>query len=154
MPDVDRFELTEEHVKLLRAARVGWNGDEFGAPSIDPKRPFGNGDVMADMHELLAGEPWPPDPAADAVVLQRSYRALYLELRRALQVALSAGTFQAGIYESPKYRDRWTRADAAVEFTLSCERCRHPAHAPGRCGVNVGTGYAGPVPCRCGVDDG
>ncbi len=52
----DRFILTDEHVKLLRQANVSWDGCEFGAPGIDPKRPYGNGDVHSDIVEILGIE--------------------------------------------------------------------------------------------------
>lgn len=47
-------------------------------------------------------------------------------------------------------------ADALTRLAkLACEKCGHTAHEPGQCGVNVGTGYHGLVPCRCGLaEDG
>ena len=51
-----KFTLTENHIKLLCRAYVGWNGAEFGAPSIDPKRPYGNSDVLHDMGDILSVE--------------------------------------------------------------------------------------------------
>jgi hypothetical protein len=35
-----------------------------------------------------------------------------------------------------------------------CDKCGHAAHKPGDCPANVGTGYFGPVLCRCGVEGG
>ena len=40
------FEVKEEHLKLLRNMSVEWNNGEFGAPEINPKRPYGNGGVI------------------------------------------------------------------------------------------------------------
>ena len=62
---------------------------------------------------------------------------------------------------SPEERAAWAERQkdildllhASNPATKTCERCRHQAHEPGACGVNVGTGYQGPVPCRCGVSD-
>ncbi len=34
---------------------VGWSPCEFGAPEIDPKRPYGNSYVVGDIHEILTG---------------------------------------------------------------------------------------------------
>jgi len=43
MFDKIRFELTEQHLKLIRRMTVRYNDYcEFGAPEIDPKRPYGN----------------------------------------------------------------------------------------------------------------
>ena len=47
------FEVTENHLKLLRMMYVEWNDGEFGAPTISCKRPFGNSDVIQDVAEIL-----------------------------------------------------------------------------------------------------
>jgi hypothetical protein len=47
------FVVTEDHLKLARRMVVGWCGDEYGAPEIDPKRPYGNSNVVRDMREIL-----------------------------------------------------------------------------------------------------
>ena len=43
------FEVKEEHLALLRKMSVGWHDCEFGAPEIDPKRLFGNSNVLQDV---------------------------------------------------------------------------------------------------------
>ena len=45
------FTVTETHLLLLQRMQVGWCGDEFGAPEINPKRPYGNSSVLTDMVE-------------------------------------------------------------------------------------------------------
>ena len=35
---------------------VGWQDCEYGAPEIDPKRPYGNSDVEGDIAEILGWE--------------------------------------------------------------------------------------------------
>lgn len=47
------FTVTDDHLKLLRRASVGWSDCEFGAPEIDPKRPYGNSNVLGDIAEIL-----------------------------------------------------------------------------------------------------
>lgn len=47
------FELKEEHIKLLKKAYVGWQDCEYGAPEIDPKRPYGNSYVSGDIADIL-----------------------------------------------------------------------------------------------------
>jgi len=49
----NRFTVTDEHVRLLRRAHVGWDSAEFGAPGISPKRPYGNSNVFRDIAEIL-----------------------------------------------------------------------------------------------------
>lgn len=48
--------VTENHLKLLKKLYVGWDDTEFGAPCIDPKRPFGNSNVFSDMAQILGFE--------------------------------------------------------------------------------------------------
>lgn len=82
------FNLTEEHLELLRHAYISWCGDEYGAPCIDPKRPFGNGDVERDICKILG---WPYDTDDDTVEGAASYKKaswLHLELACALQIVL------------------------------------------------------------------
>ena len=64
---VTEFTVTEEHLKLLRRAYVGWDPCEFGAPAIDCKRPYGNSDVISDIGEILGYERvhWDPDDDGD-----------------------------------------------------------------------------------------
>lgn len=48
--------VTENHLKLLKNFYIGWEDTEFGAPCIDPKRPFGNSSAFSDMAEILGFE--------------------------------------------------------------------------------------------------
>lgn len=49
------LEPNENHLALLRRCCWSWNDTEFGAASLDPKRPHGNSDVEEDLAELLPG---------------------------------------------------------------------------------------------------
>lgn len=106
-----RFTLTAEHVALLRAAWVGWNSLEFGAPSIEPKRPYGNGDVLGDIAGLLSMQ---PEGAPDSYGEQdwtdeqeERLRRLHLETATALQVVLATGGFVPGRYVASGYGKEW-----------------------------------------------
>ncbi len=49
-----KITVTAAHVKLLGLMDFDWDDDcEFGAVSSDPKRPFGNSGVRADIEEAL-----------------------------------------------------------------------------------------------------
>lgn len=48
-----KFIITENHLKLLKHLVVEWDDCEFGAPCIDPKRPYGNSDVIDDIAEII-----------------------------------------------------------------------------------------------------
>lgn len=81
--------VTEDHIKLLTSGMsIGWDSCEFGAPYIDPKRPYGNSDVFDDMAEIL------PHLADDWMALAR----LHGELELVLSIVLSTGSFRPGVY--------------------------------------------------------
>lgn len=47
------MKITEEHLKLLKKAYWRYDEAEYGAPCINPKRPYGNSDVEEDIAEIL-----------------------------------------------------------------------------------------------------
>lgn len=119
-----RFTLTAEHVALLQAAWVDWEDVEWGAPAIDPKRPYGNGDLDRDLYYALAtpearASVWDDDhglPAGLApdewrLICERN-RVLHRETETALQIVLRAGSFTPGVYEAREYHNDWRRVDA------------------------------------------
>jgi hypothetical protein len=109
-----RFTLTADHVTLLRHMSVGWHGIEYGAPAIEPKRPYGNGDVEQDIHEILTGRREPLEDLArqEREALQARYRQLHEETRTALQVVLAAGSFEPGEYMADRSSRNWQPAAA------------------------------------------
>jgi hypothetical protein len=88
-----QFKLQEEHLVLLKAAYVDWEHTEYGAPAIDPKRPYGNSDVEEDVCEILG---W------DISVKREDAADLHRETATALQVILTAQTFEPGLYEDAR----------------------------------------------------
>lgn len=105
------FEITDEHLTLLRSMYVGWCGDEFGAPEIDPKRPYGNSDVVGDVVELLDWHLVDFDSNDDpAVAMSERATELHHETQTALQVVLRVGEFKSGSYVADKYRRNWRPA--------------------------------------------
>ena len=97
-----KFVITEEHLKLMRKFYVGWCDDEYGAPQIDPKRPYGNSDVAIDIAEILDWETpnlyhdW---DQAEYDALSARARKIHEETLTALQISLRLGHFRAGTYE-------------------------------------------------------
>lgn len=107
-----RFEVTEEHLKLLRNAYVTWYNCEYGAPGIDPKRPYGNSDVEYDIAEILdvPAEQWaingdPDESISDDAA--RHFARLHAETGVVLQIALATGTFATGTYVRSEYGIDW-----------------------------------------------
>lgn len=113
---VERFTVTDEHLRLLRRAHVSWDETEFGAPGIDPKRPYGNFNVYSDIAEILGlvdgewqdevEEDWPPPE------LEWRFLRLHVETAIALQIALATGKFRAGRYVCRSGHNAWKRDEA------------------------------------------
>lgn len=97
-----QFTLTEQHIKLLQCSYVDWNDACTGAAAIDPKRPYGNSgysQIAKDIAEILEIE----IKEDEEMGVDRDQQAELLELHRetstALQVILSCGKFEPGVYE-------------------------------------------------------
>lgn len=107
------FTVTNDHLTLLRCAYVGWDDCEFGAPSIDCKRPYGNTDVYGDIAEILG---WTLFEDADGDAhLSREQKELanrlHVETAIVLQIGLLLGKFEVGTYrKSDEYDERsWVK---------------------------------------------
>jgi hypothetical protein len=104
------FTVTEEHIRILKHAHVRWDPCEYGAPAIDPKRPYGNSSVEEDIIEILgwdSGECCPHcgehilDIPED--LLERAYD-IHHETETVLQIFLSTGEMKAGCYRKVNYK--------------------------------------------------
>jgi hypothetical protein len=94
---IETFEVTEEHIKLLRAAYVDWRECEFGAPAIDCKRPYGNSSVELDIADILGYEYDYEDE--DIEELNSYLREVHYGTHQALQIFLKIGRMEPGVYE-------------------------------------------------------
>ncbi len=104
----DRFTVTEAHLKLARRMYVRWDGSiEYGAPAVDPKRPYGNSDVEGDMRHILG-----LDEDAET---EGALRELHEQMTTVLQIALRTGQFGAGEYVTDPYRRNWRPAPTEEE---------------------------------------
>lgn len=101
------FELTEQHLALMKRMWVGWQDCEFGAPEIDPKRPYGNSGVLQDIAEILGiSEPdYDNDEYFSPEVIDRMER-LHEETRAAIAIMLQCGEVALGEYVMEEYD--WT----------------------------------------------
>lgn len=75
-----------EHIKLLRAMNVRWNTPEYGAPEVDPKRPYGDSYVADSIREITGME------TADDEWCRKRHR----EMEAVLQVWLRHGELSPG----------------------------------------------------------
>lgn len=94
-PDIS-FTLTDAHVKLLRAARVGWDGF-MDAPGVNVKRPYGDMTYFEwDMADILGLTPdTQPDGTLTAEWEERLGQ-LHAETLPALMVFLARAAFKTG----------------------------------------------------------
>ena len=107
MYDATEFELTGDHIKLLKNANVDWDDCETGAPCIDPKRPYGNSFVAGDVYEILY-EKSPPDDFYDDDDFKNELLSIHNETKTALQIILITGKFQPGLYKrSSNWENNW-----------------------------------------------
>lgn len=124
------FEIKPEHLRLLQHAYTGWDDCEFGAPEIDPKRPYGNSDVYQDMIEilglkevkkgiyelklfkkkyLLKGENKYNIDLDNEEELLSILNKLHKELETVLQICLVTQKFETGRFEVEEYRNNWKK---------------------------------------------
>ncbi|HEV2927833.1 MAG TPA: hypothetical protein VGW74_04005 [Propionibacteriaceae bacterium] len=117
--EVDRlmeFDVTSDHLTLLKHAYVRWSEVEFGAPEIDGKRPYGNSNVLHDIAELIEPEFGKDDLVNWDTWIDRNEERLtrlHVETALALQIVLLTGEFRPGTYrKANQYADRsWHRID-------------------------------------------
>ena len=84
-----RFEVTEQHMRLLPRLYFEYNDYcEFGAPEVDPKRPYGNSDVYGDLGEILEVEPSMVDDYDEAEYSDEQ-RAYMLRIHKEMQTVLN-----------------------------------------------------------------
>lgn len=105
-----KFTVTENHLKLAKKMYVLWSPyGRFGAPCIDPKRPYGNSEVFEDIAEVIGmkqpdyeeDEDWTDDQA-------RTLLGFHEDMKKVLQIAIRTGKFEVGEYECSDYWE-WTK---------------------------------------------
>lgn len=110
--DTQRFTVTVDHIKLLRAAHTRWYDCEFGAPGIDCKRPYGDSFVYDSIAEVLDIKLLEDDPEEDDP--QYAYMdRVHRETETALQIFLATGEMGPGGYVASKYGADWRAEEAS-----------------------------------------
>lgn len=121
----ETFILTDNHIKLLSNSYVSWRDTDYGAACIDPKRPYGNSDVIADMYEIVTGqtllEGFPLRNFIEYEVVIDSisdfYERIHRETETALQIILYTKKFETGVYKRIGYCNEWIK----VQDFESCD---------------------------------
>ncbi len=123
LDNITEFEIIEEHFKLLKEMYVDWNDCEFGAPAINPKRPYGNSSGVDDVAEILGikktkdnVENYDKEEASEYANKkeyieylewnQETYNYLmriHKEMRIVLQIVLKTQSFKLGKYRREDY---------------------------------------------------
>lgn len=110
-----RFEVTENHIKLLNRMRFNYNDYcEFGAPEVDPKRPYGNSDVYGDIGEILDIEPVEEGSYGDKQYSKSqrdSFLSIHKEMQTVLNILVRVATdgISPGWYIASAYGNDWKR---------------------------------------------
>lgn len=118
----EQFRVLPEHVKLLQNAYTSWNESEYGAASVDPKRPYGGKDVTTSLLRILGIKPDKEDRPDDdfeanpydteeyfkeETILR--VEQLHMDTETVLQIFLRTGSMLPGLYEAEKYHHNWVR---------------------------------------------
>lgn len=105
---MQRFTLTEAHIKLLRSMYVESHPDPNGSPCINQKRPYGNSDVEADIARILEWSMVETRSGEDITVEQAEAAGrIHSEMSTVLQIVLATGSFESGVYVADDYRKNW-----------------------------------------------
>jgi hypothetical protein len=97
---MEKFELTKEHIALLREMNVDWDYSSGGAPCIDSKRPYGNKDYLGDIANIIGEELFEDHCGAKHMTTEqyKKFEALHHETQKALRIVLAVGEFVPGTY--------------------------------------------------------
>jgi len=106
------FDLREEHLKLLSEANIVWDDCEFGAPGMDPKRPYGNSDVTGDIAEIIklpkTKNNYDEDEECWKENAEDKLSDLHRQVMIAMKIVLRCRSFKLGKYQrTDKYKDDW-----------------------------------------------
>jgi len=99
------FTVTENHLKLLQHVYLYWDcGEGYGAPAIDPKKPYGNSDIEQDIAEILDApdSDWEWDEQDEYPDLtpetREHFTRLHVETMIVLHIVLAARDSRPGRY--------------------------------------------------------
>jgi len=102
------FKVTEAHIKLIKNMRFDYDEyTEFGAPRVDPKRPYGNGDVLRDMWKILGIKKDGYSSEYEFTEIEeQTLMYLHKECTDALSILVQFLKLETGIYKRDIYQ-KW-----------------------------------------------
>ena len=99
------FTVTEDHLKLLRHTHLYWDyGEGYGAPAINPKRPYRDSYIERSIAEILDApdSDWEWDEEGDYLDLtpeaREHFTRLHVETMIVLHIVVAAGELRPGRY--------------------------------------------------------
>lgn len=104
-----QFTITENHLKLLKRMNVGWGDCEYGAPKIDPKRPYGNSNVESDIAEIIGVEVKCEECGRGGSDIDLA--ELHQETETALEICLQTLSFETGTYQREDSYSDWKKVN-------------------------------------------
>jgi len=126
---VTRFEVREDHFKLLKICYVDWVNVEYGAPGIDPKRPYGNSghlDILWEIADTLGvphlgwdavdGDDWDDSLCGFETMEVRAHiEKTHRDLEHVVQIIFNTTSFVPGWYERESYGRPWVFVQGLTE---------------------------------------
>lgn len=94
-----KFTITDNHLKLIRSMYVDWDDCEYGAPCINPKRPYGNSNVEDDIAEMIKFPKkgnWDKEEEMWNEKASKELYHIHREMQIVLQICLCLGKFETG----------------------------------------------------------
>jgi hypothetical protein len=113
-----KFELKEDHIKLLKHLRWSISSDQLVSRGADKEEygdsPFGGDDLIEDMNTILNGKPDNFDPLNDeGIEISEDEKVrmleIYYELPIALDIILYSSSFELGHYKTKWYDRNWVK---------------------------------------------
>ena len=113
LDETETFEVTEDHIKLLKNSYTSWSSMEYGAPMMDPKRPYGNSDVVRDMAKVLDREIFDPKTGERIDDKADDLYKIHKQMETVLQILLDNARkgIETGTYERQKYGGNWSKVE-------------------------------------------
>ena len=90
--------IRDEHLLLLKKVKWIFLSGEYGAPAIDPKKPYGNSDVESDIMDILKNLHC--STCGHELNFDKEECAkLHYELQYVLEIITQLNTFELGTYK-------------------------------------------------------
>lgn len=110
-----RFTITDNHMKLLQKQRLRFQKDwEYGSTEVSPKRPYGNGNVVSDIFEIIGVEPEDEEDWGKVFSIEQCNFAykIHVETYMALSICMQRLKFETGTYIRKSWiLGKWVKED-------------------------------------------